>query len=129
MPAPSPSRIRVVIADDHASIREALRQIVSDCADIEVAGEARNGAEAVALAHALRPDVVLMDARMPVMDGIEATRRILAECPAVKVVGTSTRPWPDGPHPFEHSGAVTYFEKGHAPSALIAALRAAALIR
>ncbi|MET9110328.1 response regulator transcription factor [Streptomyces zhihengii] len=68
--------VRVVLADDQPLVRAALQMVITDAPGIEVAGEAGNGAEAVALAESLRPDVVVMDIRMPVLDGIEATRRI-----------------------------------------------------
>jgi DNA-binding NarL/FixJ family response regulator len=71
--------IRVLVADDQALVRAGFRVLIESAPDIEVAGEAPNGEEAVALARAERPDVVLMDIRMPVLDGIEATRRIAAD--------------------------------------------------
>ncbi|MCO1338662.1 DNA-binding response regulator [Kocuria polaris] len=74
----SGAAIRVLIADDHASVRAGLRLLLGMAGDIEVVGEAADGEVAIAQERALRPDVVLMDARMPGVDGVEATRRIVA---------------------------------------------------
>src|SRR5690348_5545238 len=79
-----------LLADDHALVRTALRMVLTDTDDIEVAGEAGSGADAVRLAGELRPDVVVMDIRMPGMDGIEATRRISAASDAPWVVVLTT---------------------------------------
>lgn len=77
--------MRILIADDHALFRDSLRSLL-ESQDIEVVGEAKNGQEAVDLSWESKPDVVLMDLTMPEMDGLEATKRIAAELPEVKVV-------------------------------------------
>jgi DNA-binding NarL/FixJ family response regulator len=77
--------MRILIADDHALFRDSLRSLL-EANGLEVLGEARNGREAVELAHKLKPDVVLMDLSMPEMDGLAATRLISADQPEVKVV-------------------------------------------
>jgi DNA-binding NarL/FixJ family response regulator len=75
----APSKTRLLLVDDHAVMRHGLAAIVNEEPDLVVAGEAEDGAEAVARARALRPDVVLMDVRMPRMDGVEATAAITRE--------------------------------------------------
>jgi len=77
--------MRILIADDHALFRDSLRSLL-ESQDIEVVGEAKNGQEAIDLSWESKPDVVLMDLTMPEMDGLEATKRIAAELPDVKVV-------------------------------------------
>lgn len=82
--------IRVLLADDQALIRDGIRALLSAHADIEVVGEAGDGGEACRLAGSLQPDVVLMDIRMPVLDGVAATRQIKAEHPAMTVLVLTT---------------------------------------
>jgi len=78
--------IRVLIADDHPVFRDGLASLLDPLPEIEVVARARDGAEAVALAAEHRPDVVVMDVQMPVLNGIEATRRVVADNPAVGVL-------------------------------------------
>lgn len=78
--------IRVALVDDEAMVRVGLRMVLSAEPDIEVVGEATDGAQAVDLVRRIRPEVVLMDVRMPAVDGLEASRRVLAASPRVKVV-------------------------------------------
>ncbi|MEV6492632.1 response regulator transcription factor, partial [Actinoplanes sp. NPDC051633] len=82
--------IRVLIADDQRVVREGLSMVLALMEGVEVVGTATDGAEAVTLVRAVRPDVVLMDLRMPRCDGVEATRRLRAEAPEVKVVVLTT---------------------------------------
>ena len=82
--------IRVVLVDDEAMVRVGLRMVLTAEADIEVVGEAADGGSAVEVVEATEPDVVLMDVRMPDVDGIEGARRVLARCPGVKVVVLTT---------------------------------------
>ena len=82
--------VRVVLVDDEAMVRVGLRMVLTAEADIEVVGEAADGGSAVEVVEATDPDVVLMDVRMPDVDGIEGARRVLARCPGVKVVVLTT---------------------------------------
>ena len=82
--------IQVLIADDHSVVRQGLRMFLSSDPELEIVGEARDGAEAVRLARQLRPDVVLMDLLMPVMDGIAATAAIRREAPDTEVVALTS---------------------------------------
>jgi len=84
------SRVRVVIADDHAVVRRGLRTFLDLDSDIEVVGEAVNGEEAIQFARERRPDVVLMDLLMPVVDGLTAIRRIREELPEVEVLALTS---------------------------------------
>jgi CheY-like chemotaxis protein len=81
--------LRVLLADDHAMVRQGLRSILDSYPDISIVGEAADGEEAVELAGQLAPDVIVMDVNMPKLDGIEATRRIKARWPGITIVGLS----------------------------------------
>ncbi len=80
------SAITVLLAEDHLIVREGLKVLLGLEKDLEIVGEASDGHAAVELAEKLRPDVIVMDVAMPVLNGIEATRRILIRCPATKVI-------------------------------------------
>jgi signal transduction histidine kinase/ActR/RegA family two-component response regulator len=104
--------LRILIVDDHAAVRNALREMLRQRPPLSVVGEASNGFEAIAHAHTLRPDVILMDVAMPHMDGIEATARIHAELPHIRVLGLSMQARGEIVEAMEHAGAVEFFVKG-----------------
>ena len=117
-------RIRIVLADDHAIVRQGLLRLLQDQPDFVIVGEAEDGLAAVELAQKLRPDVVLMDLAMPKMDGIEATRRIAAELPGVRVIGLSMYDDEEKENLMRQAGAKGYVAKGGPPDALFATIRA-----
>jgi DNA-binding NarL/FixJ family response regulator len=118
--------IRVLIADDHAIVRSGVEQALAGHDDVELAGSAGSGPEAVSLARRHAPQVVLMDLEMPGMDGIEATRQILAERSETRVVVLTA--FSDRPRVLRalDAGACGYMLKDAAPEELVAAVRAAA---
>ncbi len=81
--------ITILLADDHGILREGLRRLLEDQADMEVVGQAENGRDAVRLARELSPDIAILDISMPDLNGIEATRRIVSRCPGTKVLALS----------------------------------------
>lgn len=115
--------IRVLLADDQRLVRAGLRMLLEDTADISVAGEAADGVAAVRLYTELSPDLVLMDLRMPGMDGVSATRQIVASSPRAKVLVLTT--FDDDEHVFPAlaAGAAGYLVKDTAPDALLDAIR------
>jgi DNA-binding NarL/FixJ family response regulator len=105
-------KLTVLIADDHPGVRAGLQALLADRLELRVVGEAENGAVAVAQARALQPDVIVMDVSMPDLDGVEATRIILAALPHIQIVGVSTQERGSRPHAIERAGAIAYFAKG-----------------
>jgi NarL family two-component system response regulator LiaR len=117
------ARIRVLIADDHAVVRQGLRTFLELQDDIEVVADACDGEEAVTAALDGRPDVVLMDLVMPRLDGIEATRRILRERPATRVLALTSFLDDDKVLPAVRAGAAGYLLKDVDPEQLVGAIR------
>ncbi len=118
--------IRVVIADDHPIVRAGLVALVEAAGDIEVVGTASTGLDAVEIAAAHRPDVVLMDLRMPGLDGDEATARIIAANPGTRVVILTTYESDDAILSAIEAGASGYLLKAAPEAELLAGLRAVA---
>ncbi|GGG54299.1 response regulator transcription factor [Paenibacillus radicis (ex Gao et al. 2016)] len=121
----SDAAIRVIVADDQQLVRHGLRYIINAQDDMELAGEAESGAEALQLAAQVCPDVVLMDVRMPGGNGIEATREIMQLQPDCKVVILTTFDQEDYVYEGIRAGAVGYLLKDTAPDELVQAVRAA----
>ena len=118
--------IRVVVADDHPIVRSGIVALLQTADDIEVVGEASTGEEAVELAAALEPDIVLMDLRMPGIDGDEATARILAARPETRVLILTTYESDDSILSAIESGASGYLLKAAPQEEILAGLRAVA---
>jgi NarL family two-component system response regulator LiaR len=118
--------IRVLVVDDHAILRGGLAAFLRAFNGMELVGEAANGEEAVRLARELSPDVVLMDLKMPVMDGVEATRLIRACCPATQVVALTSIIEDELVPRALQAGAIGYLLKNVSHQELAAALRRAA---
>ena len=104
-------KIGLVLVDDHAIVREGLRALLKNDPDIQILAEAADGAQAVQVARRLKPDVVLMDVMLPAMNGIEATKQIVKQCPRTKVIILTTmREWYKVQDCIE-AGACGYLEK------------------
>ncbi|MDX9953352.1 MAG: response regulator transcription factor [Anaerolineae bacterium] len=119
-------RIRILLVDDQAMFREGLRTLLATQPDFEVVGEAANGEEALHLSTTSHPEVVLMDLRMPILDGVAATRRLRALHPEVRVIVLTT--FDDDEDIFEglRAGALGYLLKDASSAKLFEAVRAAA---
>src|SRR3954452_3681078 len=117
------SSIRLLIADDHALVRSGLRSMLEREPGFEIIGEAEDGREAVELCRSLRPDLILMDVRMPRMDGLEATRTIKQESPEIGVLMVTMHETPDYMLEAIKAGAAGYVLKDAPLDELITAAR------
>ncbi|MEW5956746.1 MAG: response regulator transcription factor [Chloroflexota bacterium] len=114
---------RVLIVDDMARVRRDLRTVLALTGLVDIVGEAGNGEEAVRQAGALRPDVVLMDLEMPVLDGFAATRRIKANHPAMRVVALTIHSYPSARIRAFQAGVDDFIEKGASLEKIIQAIQ------
>ena len=119
-------RVRILLVDDQALFREGLATLLGQHAELEIVGVAADGAEALALAARGRPDIVLMDLRMPGMGGVEATRRLLAAQPTVRVLVLTTFDEDEEVFAAIRAGAAGYLLKASPSEKLVAAIRAVA---
>jgi NarL family two-component system response regulator LiaR len=116
-------RIRVLLTDDHAIVRKGVRALLTTERDIEVVGEACSGAEALAQAETLHPDVILMDLVMPELDGIEATRQITSKLPGTHILVLTSFAADEKVFPAIKAGALGYLLKDSCPEELVEAIR------
>jgi two-component system response regulator NreC len=117
-------KLRIILAEDHETVREGLKLIVNSQTDMEVIGEANNGSAAIKLARELAPDIVVMDISMPELNGLKATKKLKQVCPQVKVL-TLTRHTDDAYlQQLIQAGASGYVLKQSAPTELIRAIHA-----
>ena len=105
-------KTRVLIVDDHQVFRDGLKLVINRQADMEVVGEAEDGEKAIALTRELLPDIIIMDVKMPFMDGAEATSRILAEMPGMKIPALSIYADDGFMASMMRAGALGYILKG-----------------
>ena len=119
-------RRRVLVVEDDDSFAEALGELLEADGRLEVAGRARDGREAIELAEELRPDVVLMDIVLPVMDGVEATREIRRRQPTIAVVGITGSEYEERALEVQDAGAVDFVRKGRLDPDLVEIVVAAA---
>lgn len=116
-------KINVLLVDDHQLMRKGIRRVIEYHDDIVIIGEAADGKEAIKLAQATRPDIILMDVNMPVMDGIEATRKITTELSQICVIGLSMNEEGVIEEDMKSAGASAYIQKSEAFESLIKTIR------
>jgi DNA-binding NarL/FixJ family response regulator len=118
--------IRVMVVDDHEFVRSTMIELIDATDDLRVVGEAENGAKALSTARAADADVVLMDLSMPVMNGIDATRQLVAAFPQIRVIVLTTSTNGQDVHDAAAAGAIGFLRKGADPDDVLDAIRAAA---
>jgi DNA-binding NarL/FixJ family response regulator len=118
-------KIRVVLADDHTVVRQGLRALLSAEPDIEVVGEAQTGREAIQMAAKHRPDVIVMDIAMPLLNGLQATRQLIAELPGTRIIVLSSYNDDEYVQRLTEAGAIGYLLKNTAAFDLVKAVREA----
>ena len=118
---------RVLVVDDESLVRRILKQILSSYQDLELVGEAANGDEAIAAVARLQPDIVVMDIRMPALDGIAAAREIRAKGPHVKIIGLSEHGTDFNTQAMERAGAIGVYLKSMAWEELYTAIKAVSI--
>ena len=118
--------LRILIVDDHQSVRLLLRTILESVPEWQVCGEATNGSAAVQSAHSLHPNIIVMDLMMPECNGLEATRRVLQVDPEIRVILTTLHEFPSFPDEARRVGACGCFFKSECGRHLIPAVREAA---
>jgi len=117
--------IRVMVVDDHNFVRTMMCELIDGTDDMQVVGEAEDGGQAVSVAREAEPDVVLMDLSMPVKNGIDATREVVASVPAVPVIVLTTSTKGQDVHDAAAAGAIGFLSKGADPDDVLEAIRAA----
>ena len=118
---------RVLVVDDESLVRRILKQILASYQDLELVGEAANGEEAIAAVARLQPDIVVMDIRMPALDGIAAAREIRARAPHVKIIGLSEHATGYNTDAMERAGVVGVYLKSMALEELYPAIKAVSI--
>jgi DNA-binding NarL/FixJ family response regulator len=116
-------KIRVVIVDDHPFFREGLRNVLSVVEDLEVIGEAEDGAQSLAVVESLQPDVVIMDINIPILNGLQATRKIKSEQPHINVVILTAYDDDEQIYHAIRTGASAYYPKDVSPDHLVEVIR------
>jgi NarL family two-component system response regulator LiaR len=117
------SAIQVLLVDDHNVVRSGLATFLSAYEDLKLVGEAKNGVEALHFCHKQKPDVILMDLMMPVMDGVAATQAIMAEFPDIKIIAMTSFDESNLVHEVLAAGAISYLLKNITSDELVKAIR------